>query len=51
MAEINFTDEISTIFDDSIKVISQTKSLSEKLNESANRIISCIKNNGKVVFW
>jgi D-sedoheptulose 7-phosphate isomerase len=51
MEEINFTDEISTIFDDSIKVISQTKSLSEKLNESANRIISCIKNNGKVVLF
>ena len=51
MTEINFSDEINTIFDDSIKVISQTKSLSEKLNESANRIISCIQNNGKVILF
>ena len=51
MADFNFVDGINTIFDDSIKVISQTKSLSEKLNESANRIISCIQNNGKVILF
>ena len=51
MADSNFIDEINTIFDDSIDVISKSKNLSEKINESALKIISCIKNNGKVVLF
>ena len=51
MADFNFIDEINTIFDDSIDVITKTKNLSEKLNQSAIKIISCLKNNGKVVLF
>jgi len=51
MANSNFTDEINAIFDDTIDVISESKNLSEKINESALKIISCIKNNGKVVLF
>ena len=51
MADSNFIDEINAIFDDSIDVISKSKNLSEKINESALKIISCIKNNGKVVLF
>ena len=49
MVDSNFIDEINTIFDDSIDVITKSKNLSEKLNESATKIISCLKNNGKVI--
>ena len=45
MADFNFIDEINTIFDDSMEVITKTKNLSEKLNQSAIKIISCLKNN------
>lgn len=51
MADSNFIDEINAIFDDSIDVINKSKNLSEKINESALKIISCIKNNGKVVLF
>ena len=58
MAASNFIDEINTIFDDSIEVITKSKNLSEKLNqstikinESVIKIISCLKNNGKVVLF
>ena len=51
MADFNFVDEINTIFDDSIEVITKSKNLSEKLNQSAIKIISCLKNNGKVVLF
>ena len=37
MADFNFVDEINTIFDDSIDVITKSKNLSEKLNQSANQ--------------
>lgn len=47
----NFIDEINAIFDDSIDVITKSKNLSEKINESANKIISCLKNNGKLVLF
>ena len=50
MAASNFIDEINTIFDDSIDVITKSKNLSEKINESVIKIISCLKNNGKVSF-
>ena len=49
MAASNFIDEINTIFDDSIDVITKSKNLSEKINESVIKIISCLKNNGKVI--
>ena len=51
MVDSNFIDEINTIFNDSIDVITKSKNLSEKLNESAIKIISCLKNNGKVVLF
>ena len=51
MADFNFVDEINTIFDDSIEVITKSKNLSEKLNQSAIKIISCLKNNGKVILF
>ena len=51
MADFNFVDEINTIFDDSIDVITKSKNLSEKLNQSAIKIISCLKNNGKVILF
>ena len=51
MADSNFIDEINAIFDDSIDVISKSKNLSEKINESALKFISCIKNNVKVVLF
>ena len=51
MADFNFVDEINTIFDDSIEVITKSKNLSEKLNQSVIKIISCLKNNGKVVLF
>jgi len=51
MADFNFVDGINTIFDDSIEVITKSKNLSEKLNQSAIKIISCLKNNGKVVLF
>ena len=51
MAASNFIDEINTIFDDSIDVITKSKNLSEKINESVIKIISCLKNNGKVVLF
>ena len=51
MADFNFIDEINTIFDDSMEVITKTKNLSEKLNQSAIKIISCLKNNGKVILF
>ena len=51
MADFNFVDGINTIFDDSIDVITKSKNLSEKLNQSAIKIISCLKNNGKVVLF
>ncbi len=51
MADFNFIDEINTIFDDSVEVITKTKNLSEKLNQSAIKIISCLKNNGKVILF
>ena len=51
MADFNFIDEINTIFDDSMEVITKTKNLSEKINESVIKIISCLKNNGKVVLF
>ena len=51
MVDSNFIDEINTIFDDSIDVITKSKNLSEKLNESATKIISCLKNNGKVILF
>ena len=51
MVDSNFIDEINTIFDDSIDVITKSKNLSEKINESANKIISCLKNNGKLVLF
>ena len=51
MTDFNFADEINTIFDDSIEVITKSKNLSEKLNQSTIKIISCLKNNGKVVLF
>ena len=51
MVDSNFIDEINTIFDDSIDVITKSKNLSEKLNQSVIKIISCLKNNGKVVLF
>ena len=51
MVDFNFVDEINIIFDDSIEVITKTKNLSEKLNQSAIKIISCLKNNGKVILF
>ncbi len=51
MTDFNFADEINTIFDDSIEVISKSKNLSEKLNQSTIKIISCLKNNGKVILF
>ena len=51
MTDFNFVDEINTIFDDSIEVITKSKNLSEKLNQSVIKIISCLKNNGKVVLF
>ena len=51
MADFNFVDEINTIFDDSIEVITKSKNLSEKLNQSVIKIISCLKNNGKVILF
>ena len=48
MVDSNFIDEINAIFDGSIDVITKSKNLSEKINESANKIISCLKNNGKL---
>ena len=51
MTDFNFVDEINTIFDDSIEVITKSKNLSEKLNQSAIKIISCLKNNGKVILF
>ena len=51
MVDSNFIDEINAIFDDSIDVITKSKNLSEKINESANKIISCLKNNGKLVLF
>ena len=48
MTDFNFADEINRIFDDSIEVITKSKNLSEKLNQSTIKIISCLKNNGKV---
>jgi len=51
MTDFNFADEINTIFDDSIEVITKSKNLSEKLNQSAIKIISCLKNNGKVILF
>ena len=51
MADFNFVDEINTIFDDSIEVITKSKNLSEKLNQSTIKIISCLKNNGKVILF
>ena len=35
MTDFNFVDEINTIFDDSIEVITKSKNLSEKLYQSA----------------
>ena len=49
MVDSNFIDEINAIFDDSIDVITKSKNLSEKINESVIKIISCLKNNGKVI--
>ncbi|SVD34910.1 uncharacterized protein METZ01_LOCUS387764, partial [marine metagenome] len=51
MVDSNFIDEINAIFDDSIDVITKSKNLSEKINESVIKIISCLKNNGKVVLF
>ena len=51
MTDFNFADEINTIFDDSIEVITKSKNLSEKLNQSTIKIISCLKNNGKVILF
>ena len=51
MTDFNFADEINTIFDDSIDVITKSKNLSEKLNQSVIKIISCLKNNGKVILF
>ena len=51
MTDFNFADEINRIFDDSIDVITKSKNLSEKLNQSAIKIISCLKNNGKVILF
>ena len=51
MTDFNFVDEINTIFDDSIEVITKSKNLSEKLNQSTIKIISCLKNNGKVILF
>ena len=51
MTDFNFVDEINTIFDDSIDVITKSKNLSEKLNQSVIKIISCLKNNGKVILF
>ena len=51
MTDFNFADEINRIFDDSIEVITKSKNLSEKLNQSTIKIISCLKNNGKVVLF
>ncbi len=51
MTDFNFADEINTIFDDSIEVITKSKNLSEKLNQSVIKIISCLKNNGKVILF
>ena len=51
MVDSNFIDEINTIFDDSIDVITKSKNLSEKINESVIKIISCLKNNGKVILF
>ena len=51
MVDSNFIDEINAIFDDSIDVITKSKNLSEKLNQSAIKIISCLKNNGKVILF
>ena len=51
MTDFNFVDEINTIFDDSIEVITKSKNLSEKLHQSAIKIISCLKNNGKVILF
>jgi len=51
MTDFNFINEITTIFDDSIKVISQTKVLSEKINQVASKTITCLKNDGKVILF
>ena len=51
MDSLGFIDEINMIFDDSIEVITKTKELSEKINQSALKIISCLKNNGKVILF
>jgi len=51
MTDFNFADEINRIFDDSIEVITKSKNLSEKLNQSTIKIISCLKNNGKVILF
>ena len=51
MTDFIFVDEINTIFDDSIEVITKSKNLSEKLNQSVIKIISCLKNNGKVILF
>ena len=51
MVDSNFIDEINAIFDDSIDVITKSKNLSEKINESVIKIISCLKNNGKVILF
>ena len=51
MVSSNFVDEINAIFDDSIDIITKSKNLSEKINESVIKIISCLKNNGKVVLF
>jgi len=51
MDSLGFIDEINMMFDDSIEVITKTKELSEKINQSALKIISCLKNNGKVILF
>jgi D-sedoheptulose 7-phosphate isomerase len=51
MVDSNFINEINAIFDDSIEIITKTRNLSEKINQSAIKIISCLKNNGKVVLF
>ena len=47
----NFIDEINTIFDENILVSSKTKELSPIIDECAKKIITSLKNSGKVILF
>lgn len=45
------TDRINEIFDESIKVISETKNLSKEIQKVVNVIIDCYKSGNKVIIF